>query len=127
MEDLGKQMRVTKKLPIIGSVILMAALIVSSYAKFSMEPYMQAGWPTDHPRQIAHTILLLFFLFSAFLISRRCSPHEKKVYYGWIIVFLLQQVAFFMPRWPSLLGNGVSMIVISYSIYYAYQVLKETS
>jgi hypothetical protein len=116
-----------RKLPIIGSIILMVSLIVSSYAKFSMEPYMHPNWPTDPSGQIGHALLLIFFLFTAFLISRRCSPQEKKVYYGWIIMFLLQQVVFFLPRWPALLGNGMSIIVIGYSIYYAYQVLKATS
>lgn len=118
-------MRLNKKFYLIGSILLMVSLIASLYVRIRFGAAPKINLDVDIHSSLYIGFIILFLWFAYYFI-RRSTPIEKKVWFGWVICFLLQQVIFLYPG-ISTPGNVVSVIAIGFSIYYSVQLLEETS
>ncbi len=114
-----------RKLLLIGSIFLMASLVVSSYVRIKFDYYFTIIAIPTGTKLIVYVGFFIFFLIYALLLIRKSQGNEKKVYYTWLIFFLISSVTLFSGKY-ALIGNLFGMIIVSFSIYYSYQFLKES-
>ena len=107
-----------RALLIIGSVICMLSLTVSLYL-------YATGFRLNIYRDLTTFILVnaaLAFVFFAFLLTKRCSKYEKRVYYCWIGWALLGEIIDFSSFTISLVLSVFGLFIGALSIYYATKV-----
>lgn len=107
-----------RTLLIIGSVLCMLSLAASLYLTAT-------GFRLNIYRDLTTFILvnvLLAFLFIAFLLTKRCSKYEKRVYYCWIGWALLGEIIDFSGFTTALVVSVFGLFIGALSIYYATKV-----